>query len=145
MNRINHCMNPNLSKIIQQTIWFEELTRKIQMLLPVHLSTHCHVVSFKQGCLMLNVTDTSFATELRYQLPYLRDALRKKAHLPQLLSIKIKLLPDLPSFSLKPAQTIKKTLSSPTQTLIRQTAEMCQYLPLKQALHSLASTKILQD
>lgn len=89
MRPINQCLNPKLKEICLQAIKLEALNDIVSSYLPDAVKNHCRVGSFNKGCLQLLVDDAVWATQLRYDLPLLRDNLRLKAGVYQLVSIKI--------------------------------------------------------
>ncbi len=89
MRHITRCLNPKIIDICQRAIKLEELSAKLTHYLPDNLRERCHVGSFTNGCLVLVTQDPVWASQLRYSLPELRDALRTKAGLYQLVSIKV--------------------------------------------------------
>jgi hypothetical protein len=91
MRHISKCLNSKLSKICAQAIKLEELSDLVLTHLPPDLRAHCQVGSFQAGKLIIVATNSNWATELRYFAPELRDSLRTKAALPQLVSIEIKI------------------------------------------------------
>lgn len=88
MRHITRCLNTRLADICQRAIKLEELNAKIHDYLPEDLRERCHVGSFNNSCLVL-VTNATWATQLRYALPELRDKLRSEAGIHQLASIKV--------------------------------------------------------
>lgn len=137
MRPINQCLNKQLASICEQSMKLSELNDKLHVFLSSSLRDHCHVGSFNRGCLVLTTPDPVWATPLRYEIPNLRDQLRKEAGLYQLISIQIKIT--------EPQATVhsaKKTKSRPLSVQARQTIQQaganCQYVPLKEALYRLA-------
>lgn len=137
MRRINRCLNTRLMDICKRTIKLEELNTKLQDYLPPSLLTHCNVGSFNHGCLVIVTSDPVWASQLRYSLPELRDKLRRDAGIYQLTSIKVTLtIDELP--------TINKTITPPilstkAREIITAGGDECDYQPLKEALHRLAT------
>ncbi|STY25051.1 Zn-ribbon-containing, possible RNA-binding protein-like protein [Legionella taurinensis] len=114
-----------------------ELNDKLTLYLSPSLRAHCTVGSFNRGCLVLALTDPAFATPLRYELPALRDRLRKEAGFYQLLSIQIKMI--VPQVKLSPdIQRKCRPLSDKARAAIQQAGETCPYPPLQEALYKLA-------
>lgn len=131
---INRCLNDQLLGICQRVIQLDELNHKVKAILDQPLRDNCQVGSFNKGCLLL-ATSNTWATELRYCLPDLRDKLRK-AGLPQLTTINIAVVEDNQNITYKKQN---KTLLSPSAKESIQTAsEICSYPPLKAALCRLA-------
>lgn len=75
--------------VCKRAIELESLTAILQAHLPAQYHAYCTVGGFNNGCLTLQVTQPLLATELRYLLPDLRDTLRSKAGLYQLVNIKM--------------------------------------------------------
>jgi hypothetical protein len=138
MRTINQCLNPQLSKLCEQSLLLEELSCKLSSFLPEGLATHCQVGSFNKGCLILTTNDPVWASQLRYAIPELRDKLRKEAGLYQLTTIKIALSepPPLTPPTTKKKQTI--ALSEKTKALIISESQQYTYQPLQQAILQLA-------
>ena len=137
MKHIARCLNPKLVTICEKTIQLETLNLMIIKYLPPELHTHCHVGSFNQGCLVLVIDDPSWATQLRFMLPELRDNLRIKAGLYQLSSIKITIF--TPPKKQHNKKTAKRELSLDARSAINKSAEDCSYPPLQQALYNLGA------
>lgn len=88
MRPISHCLNAELLQLCRQALDREEMTEILRTHLPSALAPHCEVSSYEKGCLHLFVLP-AWVTALRFELPQLRDSLRKKSQWYQLLSIKI--------------------------------------------------------
>lgn len=139
MRRITQCLNTRLIEICKRAVQLEELNSKLYTYLPLSLQEHCHVGSFVGGCLIIVVSDAVWASELRYSLPVLRDALRKEAGIYQLSSIKITVATVETTSSAKSSE--KPPLSSKARETIIACGEQCSYEPLKQALTKLGRVK----
>lgn len=131
--RINTCLNPILAKVCQQAIQLEGLKEKIAAFLPAPLKSQVQVASFNKGTLNLLVSNATWAASLRYLLPELRDQLRSKAGLYQLIALKISV--ELPKQK-QITQAIKKPklLSSKACLNIKDSVKELSYSPLKEAL-----------
>ncbi|QRN02765.1 DUF721 domain-containing protein [Legionella sp. MW5194] len=137
MRPVNQCLNKQLAALCEQSIKLNELNEKLKMYLSPSLHEHCSVGSFNRGCLVLALTAPAFATPLRYELPVLRDRLRKEAGFYQLLSIQIKIIePEVKLSSSIPKKC--RPLSDKSRAAIQQAGETCPYPPLKDALYKLA-------
>ncbi len=137
MRRINHCMNKQLQSICQKAAEIDKLNLLVKQYLPTHLSAHCRVSSFSKGTLTVQINDPAWATELRYSLPELRDALRKEG-LYQLISVKLALANEnytQPSSNKKKRQYLSATTCSSLQAL----SDVCSFEPLRNALRDLAN------
>lgn len=93
MRHISKCLNSKISQICMEAIKLEELSQLVAAYLPLELQTQCRVGSFRAGKLILIATNSNWATSLRYLAPELRDDLRAKAKLHQLVSVEIKIQP----------------------------------------------------
>jgi len=135
MRPINRCLNKTLTDICQKTIQLETLNVVLHDCLPETLRQHCHVGNFANSCLLLTVHDPIWATQLRYELPNLRDQLRQKYGLYQLRSIDVTVT-TIPQIKNK---QVKSTpiLSEATKKLIIASGDVCKYEPLRQALYRL--------
>ncbi|KTC87882.1 hypothetical protein Ldro_1501 [Legionella drozanskii LLAP-1] len=136
---INRCLNAQLLNICQQAVQLDELNRKLKEHLFSPLGDHCLVGSFNKGCLLITTTNSSWATELRYAVPDLRDKLRKEG-LYQLTSIKIAVIDQVDQM-ITDKQANQMELSSSARDNIRTASELCTYPPLKTALSHLARDK----
>lgn len=142
MRRINRCLNKQILNLCQQTIQLDELNLKLLQFLPANLAEHCRAGSFNKGCLLLVISKPAIATELRYFLPTLRDALRTEAGLYQLSSIKIQINAEQYSQGKSSDNTITKPkLSANARETVRNAGELCSWPPLKEILFRLANGK----
>lgn len=139
MRRITQCLNTRLIEICKRAVQLEELNSKLYAYLSPSLQEHCHVGSFVGGCLIIVVSDVVWASELRYSLPALRDALRKEAGIYQLSSIKITVATLETTSSVQNSNAL--SLSPKAREAIIACGELCSYEPLKQALAQLGSVK----
>lgn len=89
MLHISKCFDKNISNIQIQGEKNRELEKIIAAYLPIEMQSAVTIANFNNGCLILNVKDSVWASQLRFMLPELRDSLRKKNNLYQLSSIKI--------------------------------------------------------
>lgn len=142
MRQITQCFNTSLASIYKEAAQLKTLTALVQQHLGQNEPVPCQVSRFSQGCLVIAVEDAVWAARLRYELPTLRDQLRKSG-LHQLTSIRISLSPSAP----KPLKKVIRTprLSNEAKQTICDSAKYCDYPPLKEALLRLgehqASTK----
>ena len=141
MRRINRCLNKQILNLCQQTIQLDELNQKLAQLLPDTLVEHCRAGSFTKGCLLIVISKPAIATELRYFLPTLRDALRTEAGLYQLTSIKIQINAEQYSQNKSPESATRPELSSNAREAMRNAGELCSWPPLKEILFRLANGK----
>ncbi|MGQ3892538.1 DciA family protein [Legionella sp. CNM-4043-24] len=141
MRRINRCLNHQLAELCHRAVQMDELNLKVTQYLPEQLQPHCRVGSFNKGCLMLLVDKNEWATDLRYCLPELRDALRQKAGVYQLMSIKIQIADQIAGADkTKTRQKSVPSLSEAARDACRNAGELCSYEPLKDVLLHLADS-----
>lgn len=140
MRTIKHCLNKQLIDICQRSIQLEELSNKVSQLLPQNLATECQVGSFNKGCLILTTSNAAWASQLRYALPELRDALRKEAGMYQLTSIKINVIDTIYQPKVTPKNLGTPPLSEKAKTTIINESQHCSYQPLQRALLNLAQS-----
>lgn len=139
MRHVSRCLNTQLIDICERAIKLEELDEKIHNYLPEELREQCHVGSFKNSCLVLVTSNPVWASQLRYALPELRDKLRIEAGIYQLASIKISVVMDNTTPQKK--STAAPILSNSARETILSGSELCEYLPLKQALQRLVNSQ----
>lgn len=138
MRKITECFDRQLTSIYQQIIQVEEVNILVKKFLPESLQSACQVSQFNLGHLTISISDVALATELRFFLPTLRDLLRQKARLHQLVSISIsvsKLKLDKKDQPLIP----KLSLSSAAKHAINEVSKICGHEPLQHAWKKMAS------
>jgi hypothetical protein len=90
------------------------------------------------------ITDNQvWASELRFAIPELRDALRSKAGIYQLASIKISIAEQEHHSIKKPIRHNKNQLSTTARETIAASTIQCNYPPLKAALEHLMRDDVL--
>lgn len=136
MRSIKYCLNQQLSDICHHAIQLEQLSNIVLQFLTPELAKHCQVGSFNKGCLVLSASDATWAAQLRYSLPELRDYLRKEAGMYHLSSLKVQI--SQLHFSSPSKIPIPRALSQKTRDLIIHEGEQCQYKPLQEAWLHLA-------
>ena len=138
MRKITQCFNNSLASIYQEAEQLKTLTALVQQHLGQDEPVPCQVSRFSQGCLVLAVEDAVWAAKLRYELPTLRDQLRK-AGLHHLTSIRVNLSPSTP----KPLKKAKRAplFSQQAKQTISEHAKHCSYPPLKEVLERLGSNQ----
>lgn len=88
---LNKCI-PNIYEHVQL---LHTLQLQLNQCLPKELIQNCFVANFYQGSMIIGVTDASWILPLQYELPKIRDYLRKETNLKSLVSIKLKVLPKM--------------------------------------------------
>lgn len=140
MKSIKYCLNKQLADICQRSVQLEELSEKINAFLPQELATQCHASSFTKGCLVLVTANATWASQIRYAIPQLRDQLRA-AGMYQLLSIKVSI-----ECTKQEIKKVKKSthyqMTEQTRETILSESQSCSYEPLRQALLHLAQAKV---
>ena len=134
MRRVNRCLNPKLVDICLQSFQVDKINDLFLTMLPEHLHTHCRVASFVRGKLVIGVSDATFATELRYLIPSIRDNLRRDHQLYQLIQCDI-VIDDYQN----PLQVLSKKnkarkVNENAKLSVESLAETVDYPPLKEAL-----------
>lgn len=143
MRSINECTNNQLQNICSQVMQLEKLNVILKKSLPNNLVDNCYAASFTRGTLIIAITDPTWATELRFLLPQLRDQLRKDGKIYQLSSIKIIIEKvDFSTYYKRdiPKKTIK-ALSNQARQVIQSASELIEYSPLREALLHLSQAK----
>ena len=87
MRHVRDCLNAPFKELYTRSQQTEQLTHALKKHLPDLLQDHCQVISYQRGCLRIATSNASFATQLRYLLPELRDQLRQQEAWRQLGSI----------------------------------------------------------
>jgi hypothetical protein len=91
MRPIKFCLNKQLVSICHQSMLNEKMHQILLRYLPPELQNACQVGSFSKGRLTL-ITGAVWASQLRFMLPELRDALRSQGGFYQLTAIDIKIV-----------------------------------------------------
>lgn len=117
-----------LHNVQQRATALLQLNQAVRALLPRELQSHCRVANFRQGILILEIANASFALRLRYQTPALISALRQNT-LPTLVTIEHRINPALAVS----ATSVRETAQSHYQTdkkrtISPQTAEHLRVL-----------------
>jgi hypothetical protein len=138
MRSISRCLNKQLVDLCQRSMQLEELSNKINQLLPENLASECKVGSFNKGCLVLTTNNAAWASQLRYAIPELRDRLRKEAGMYQLSSIKINVIEPAVVYNKPNQAAVTHELSEKAKATIISESQHCSYQPLQKALLHLA-------
>lgn len=64
------------------------LQQRVDASFPAPLHQHCHVANLREGCLILAVDSSAWATQLRFRTPDLLEKLRRYPELSDLRGIK---------------------------------------------------------
>lgn len=66
-----------LAGLLQQLVYLQTLAPLLTKTLPETLASHCQLANYRQGRLIIAVSNQAIATRLRFILPDLRQQLRK--------------------------------------------------------------------
>ena len=94
MKHITSCFSKQLIDICHRSFQSEKWKAIIIAYLPHPLNEHVYVGEFKQGELPLITDCPLWASQLRMQVPELRDYLRKEHHCYQFNNITVKIEPE---------------------------------------------------
>ncbi len=78
-----------LAYVLAKVEQLRMLSQQVQKLLRPELAQHCQVANLRDGCLILQVDNAAWATQLRFEQTELLSKLRKQPELAGLASIKI--------------------------------------------------------
>ncbi|MBJ9975730.1 DUF721 domain-containing protein [Pseudomonas sp. S75] len=125
-----------LRLLLNQAERLEHLQRLLESQLQPAAREHCHVASWRDGCLLLVVTDGHWATRLRYQHKRLLTALRAMEAFGNLQRIRFQVQPPVAA----PKRTAQaNALSGVAARSLRETADSIQDEGLRAALQRLAA------
>ncbi len=124
-----------LKALLQQTQRLEQLQHLLESQLQPAARAHCHVASWREGCLLLILTDGHWATRLRYQQ---RRLLRQLQGLEAFAGLTRILFKVQPAASHRPAAPAPSGLSASAAEHIQATAAGISDPKLKAALQRLA-------
>ena len=131
-----------LKALFNQAQRIDRLQHLVESQLQPAAREHCHVASWREGCLLLVITDGHWATRLRYQQKRLLRQLQTLEEFATLTKILFKVQPPTAQRR-APGRTI--SLSSNAAENIQATAEGIQYAPLRAALERLAKHTQSED
>lgn len=125
----------SLKALFDETQRLSHLQQLVESQLQKAACKHCHVAAWRDGCLLLIVTDSQWATRLRYQQRRLQKQLQTFEEFANLTKILFKVQPFIQSASklLPPARLSEQAAQS-----IQTTAEHVTDERLKAALERLA-------
>jgi hypothetical protein len=95
------------------------------------LSQHLTVANFDEDAIILHASNSAWASRLRYNIPEIQNIARDQCNLPNLRTIRIKVVPEQQD---REIQTREIQLSTETKTLISEIAETVESDDLKAAL-----------
>lgn len=124
-----------LKALFHQTQRLDHLQRLMESQLQPAARAHCRVASWREGCLLLIVTDGHWATRLRYQQRRLLRQLQTLEEFATLAKIQLKVQPPTVERS---GTSQPMTLSDSAAENIQATAEGVRDPRLREALERLA-------
>ncbi len=129
-----------LSELTQQALRLKKIHLLLQAILPPELAQHTRALSMVDSCLLLEVSNSSTATLLRYYTPTLLSEIRKHLEFASIASIKQQIKPFKTQMNTKdtPPKIKRAPYSKHASALLAQIADKIQYEPLKQALLKLS-------
>lgn len=140
MRQISQCFDTKLARLFKEAAALDALSAQVKR----HVGDiPCTVSRYHQGTLTLNVQDAVWATRLRYEIPMLRDKLRREG-LHQLTSIRVSLSPtNKAEATKKPVREVH--ISHEAKKIIQESAKHSTYEPLKKALARLSENAHASD
>lgn len=130
---------PMLHYLLERCHQLNHLQSLVEAQLQPAARPHCKIGSWQKGCLLLVITDSNWATRLRYMERRLKNALRQSPELADLQRILFKVSPPLPSVETSAANKPKPRLSPQAAHELRAAAAELDNPALCQALRRLAS------
>ena len=86
-----------LSGLLQHVNYLQTLTPMLMNALPDVIAQHCQLANYRQGRLIISVSNQAIATRLRFILPDLRQQLRKHPAFAGLIGIDFYMTKPLPN------------------------------------------------
>lgn len=125
-----------LKALFSQAQRLSQLQNLLESQLEAGAREHCRIASWRDGCLLLIITDAQWATRLRYQQRRLQKALMQFDEFKELQRMLFKVQP--PRTPMRgPIRTV--TLSPTAASSLRESAEHVSDNRLREALERLAS------
>ena len=125
-----------LRALLGAALRLDQLQRLLESQLQPAAREHCKVASWREGCLLLIVTDGHWATRLRYQQRRLQRQLQTYEEFAGLTRILFKVQPPA---SVTPPRRNSMVLSTAAAESIQATADNVSDPNLRAALERLAS------
>ncbi|MFA6037782.1 MAG: DciA family protein [Legionellales bacterium] len=128
-----------LSELTHQALRLKKINTLLQEILPAELAHDTRAVSFVNSCLLLEISNSSTATLLRYYTPTLLSQIRLNREFASIASIKQQIKPNsTPKLISDKKIQQRAPYSKKVSLLLSQVADKIQYEPLKQALLKLS-------
>ena len=102
----------NLTKLVNKAKTYEDLELIFRETLDADLAKHCHFASYKNSVITVAVSNTSWATRLRYTIPDIIKNLRVQPEFNTITSIRYIInsqtpIPELKNKQIKPSSNNK--------------------------------------
>lgn len=132
-----------LGGLLQHVNYLQQLTPLLNETLPLPLPDHCTLANYRQGRLIIAVSNQAIATRLRFLLPDLRQQLRKHPIFAGLVGIDFYITKPIPNskvstlthpVSRQPAQL--RQISRPSAPIIADEALSKQWQQLLQLVYA---------
>jgi len=131
-----------LSQIVSKSKELQTLDKILNETLEAPLRDHCIVANFRNGTLVIEIDNGSWATQFRYLTPTLLEPLRKHKAFAGLSRIEFYISPETKKSIKKEEYTgPSPTLAEQTAELLNLTAEGIDDPELKAALKKLSGNK----
>lgn len=113
-----HSASGNQQKLLQKAGRLQQLQSQLHRLLPADLATHVQLANLRGDRLVLTADSSAWASRLRYLSADLLLQLRTNGWRCQRIDVKVAPLIQAP-----PSANVKRSLSSASRRLLRQTAK----------------------
>lgn len=127
-----------LSELTTQALRLKKINTLLQEILPEELAQSTRAISFINSCLLLEVSNSSTATLLRYYTPTLLSGIRQHIEFASIASIKQQVKPLEVQKTLATLPKISTHYSNKASLILASVAQKIQFEPLKQALLKLS-------
>jgi hypothetical protein len=84
-----------LKSYLEKAEYLNKLNSIFETIIPPDFISNCKIANFEGGRLTLYVTNSGWATRIRYAIPSLMNSLKKDSHFALVSEIKCKVIPDL--------------------------------------------------
>lgn len=127
------------NRLLPQTKLLSKIQAQLSTLLSGEIAKHCRAESLHNGCLILSVPSSAWATPLRYQTSDILALLRQQSEFASIASIKVQIkLPERQESTQKQTKPALAPLSKSAAMTIQTTAESISDPKLRAALLKLA-------
>ena len=127
-----------IARILDKTVVLRQLNHVLSMCLEPNIQAHCQAANWRDGELILQVTNSALATTMRYQIPELSKSLRTHPEFKQLKKIRIRVSKPTPKANEKPTYPKPTPINTKNRELLKETAKHLSDPELKKAINNLA-------